>query len=479
MPEPKLLRELKNLSQSELHRFGDFVHSPFFNQHLPTTQLFEFIQSQLPELAVLNKKEVFKSIYGKTVYKEYKVNTLMSYLMGLLEEFHGQVIWEGKKNEQQLNQLEYCYQKNRTALFKSQELRFRKQLEASQIRDSQHYFQQHRFHLFQDYFSLQQGSRKQVDSLQKQVAAFDVYYISEKLKYSCDMLSRMNVINKTYELHFLPELLSYLQDNWVTYQNIPPIETYHGVLMTLMESEKEAHYDKLKDLLLQHYNSFSEEEAQLLYDYAQNYCIKKINEGKPNYLKELFKLYQQLIENGLILKNGLLSEWDYQNIVTIGCRFKAFEWTQDFIENYKVYLTANARENAYTYNLASFYYSTQQYKAALLLIQQVAFSDEHYYLGAKFIQCKIYYDLEETEALLSLLDSFRIYIMRNKNMIKQQQQAPLNFIRFTKKLALLRERKEVLNVDKFQKQLEKLKQNILQTAAIVNVDWLVEKLKDF
>lgn len=477
MKEPKLLRQLKELSPVELDRFRDFVHSPFFNRNTSTTQLFEHIYSQLPAMSHFDKKKIFQEIYGAKPFKVYKVNNLMSYLMGLLERFHGQILLEEKQREQQLLELEYSYRKNQTALFQSQQLKLKKQLLSSKNKDSQHYYHLHRYYLLNDYFSLQQGSRVQAELLRKQVAAFDTYYISEKLKYSCDMLSRMNVMNREFALDFLPELLAYLRSNWDKYRDIAPIEMYYNVLMTLLESDQEAHYKKLKVLLVQHQDRFGKEEAQLLYDYAQNYCIKKINQGKSSYLKEIFTLYQQLIETGLILKNDLLSEWDYKNIVTVGCRLGAFEWTEHFIKTFKEHLNATSRENAYTYNLASFYYSTNQYNEALLLLQQLEFTDVYYHLGAKFIQCKIYYELEETEALLSLLDSFRIYVLRNKNMAKKQQQAPLNFIRFTKKLTLLRNKQDLITKQKFQQQLEKLTGAIRDTEAIVNVDWLMERLK--
>lgn len=476
MRESKLLRQLKALSADELIRFKEFVHSPFFNKHLPTTQLFDYIHPQLYTLTHLDKKAIFKSIYGKASFKEHKVNNLMSYLMGLLERFHGQLLWDKKKTEQRLLELGFAYQKNQTALFKSLQLRIKKHLENSDIQDSRFYFHQHRFYLLHDYFSLQQGDRMHTDLLLKQVEAFDLYYISEKLKFSCDMVSRMEVLNQKFELHFLPELLGYLRANRDRFQAIPTIEVYYSLLQMLRESKKEEHYHQFKHLLTKHYKRFSQEEAQLLYDYAENYCVQKINEGETSYLREIFRLYQQLIESKLILKNGLLLEWDYKNIVTVGCRLEAYEWTQDFIENYKSYLPLPVQENAFTYNLAAFYYSTKQYNDALLLLQQLEFTDVHYHLGAKFIQCKIYYELAETEALLSLLDSFRIYLLRNKSMAKKEKQAPLNFIRLTKKLVLLREKKALLNTEKFQQLLEKLKANIQQSTAIVDLDWLVEKL---
>lgn len=58
------------------------------------------------------------------------------------------------------------------------------------------------------------------------------------------------------------------------------------------------------------------------------------------------------------------------------------------------------------------------------------FSDVHYSLGAKELLLRIYYTLGETEAFLSLVFSFRIYLKRNKLITTEVKSAYENFIRY-------------------------------------------------
>ena len=90
------------------------------------------------------------------------------------------------------------------------------------------------------------------------------------------------------------------------------------------------------------------------------------------------------------------------------------DWTKEFIEKFKDYLHPEVVENAYTYNLASYYYSTNQLDKVLDLLVKVEYTDIQYSIGAKSLLLRTYYDLEENEALLSLTRSFKQYLKRNR-----------------------------------------------------------------
>ena len=158
----------------------------------------------------------------------------------------------------------------------------------------------------------------------------------------------------------------------------------------LKNPEDASHYFALKVNLEQNLNRFPIKELLEIYSYLLNYCIRSINKGQLEFYQETLDLYQILLKEKIIFKNNYLIQWHYKNIITVGVRLKAFEWTENFIHQYKKYLPPHERENAYAYNLAVFYYSTQQYKAALQLIYDVKFVDVTYYVGVKTIQLKSY-----------------------------------------------------------------------------------------
>ena len=100
-------------------------------------------------------------------------------------------------------------------------------------------------------------------------------------------------------------------------------------------------------------------------------------------MKEIFLLYQLQLQQELIIDEGYLSDLHYKNIVTTGIRLQELEWVKQFIEEYREALRPAVRENAYSFNLASYYHAVGKYDEVLALLQEVAYSDFRYNLGAK------------------------------------------------------------------------------------------------
>ena len=261
------------------------------------------------------------------------------------------------------------------------------------------------------------------------------------------------------------------------FQDVSAILIYYQAFLTLTDSSNESHYMKLKELLSENIHVFSKSEAKQMYDYAQNYCIKKINSGNTNYSIELFNLYKLLLEKKVIFEGKYITPSSYKNIVSLGLRLKEFHWTKKFIEDYKEKIAFEFRNNAYIYNLASFYYSTEEYGKALKLIQKVEFTDIFYHLGSKSMLLKIFYELDETEPFYSLVDTFIMYLKRNKLISDYQFEVHHNLIKFSKKTFDLKLRLTQNKKSVNKKALEILKEKINSTPKITNLQWLNEKVE--
>ncbi len=165
-----------------------------------------------------------------------------------------------------------------------------------------------------------------------------------------------------------------------------------------------------------------------MYSYAINYCIRRVNQGAPEFLEELFKQYLKSLDAGTLMENGFLSPWAYKNIIGVGLRLKKFGWTEDFIRQYNEKLGPDFRANALHYNLAELYYYKKEHDQALTHLNKVEFSDIYYNLDTKKMMLKIYYELDEIDALLSLLASFKMFLKRTKLISASNKVAYLNFV---------------------------------------------------
>ena len=184
----------------------------------------------------------------------------------------------------------------------------------------------------------------------------------------------------------------------------------------LQDSSNEAHFHGLKQLIRQHATTFPADELREIHIHALNYCIKQINSGRSDYYQEVLDLYQSMLQEGVVFRNGFIPQWTFKNIVTTSIRLQEYEWTSQFIEQYKEHLLPEERDNALAFNLASLYFAKADYQLALRQLHNVEFKNTSYHLGGKIIQLKSYFALNELEALLALVQASLKFIRRNKSL---------------------------------------------------------------
>jgi len=175
------------------------------------------------------------------------------------------------------------------------------------------------------------------------------------------------------------------------------------------------------------------------------------------------------LSNNILIEKGQLSPWNYKNIVTVGLRLNKFEWVQHFIDEYKSFINSDFRESAYKYNIARYHYYKKEYSEVLRLIQQIEFEDVFYNLDSRTMILKIYYEEDEIEALMSFLDSFRIFLLRNKQISSYHKKNYLNLVRFTKRLI------NIIPGDIVK--IEKLRKELVGTSNITESAWLLQQIE--
>lgn len=79
------------------------------------------------------------------------------------------------------------------------------------------------------------------------------------------------------------------------YKN-PSIHLYYSIFQWLNNPADDDWYIGFPEKLIAHLDKLSENNAKEICAYVQNYCVKRINEGKENFLRELFNLFRLMIE---------------------------------------------------------------------------------------------------------------------------------------------------------------------------------------
>lgn len=479
MLQNKLIRLISTISRKEMTRFREMAASPFFNKHTDTLNLVQYLSEIYPSFDrdTCCRKKIFQQIYPAQAHDQSQLALIFTYTLRLFEKFLVQERFKERTPLHNILLLSDLRNRKHYNLYEKNLYRAEQELIKGEKRDSGYYNRRFQLAREADNYFKQIQKRQKDDSIEHKQKNLDLFYLSEKLKDACEMEVRRKILKVDYNTHLLEAVIQEVATNLPEYEGEPSIYMYYTLYQMIVHSDH-LFYFEAYEVLKQNQQYFEQTELKSLYNYLQNYCIRQINLGEAHFLKEIFKLYQSQIGQGLLIEDGYLSEWHYKNIVTTGIRLGEMNWVQEFVESFKEQLHPESKENAYLFNLASYYYATKQLDKVLDLLVKVEYNDLRYNLGAKALLLRTYYDLEEYEALFSLAESFKQYLLRNKLMADSRRLGYANLFRLTRRTAQIKANTAFVSQDKTKKELKKLEKDVNEANTIFNKSWLEEKIKE-
>ncbi len=468
----KLYTILQSFDKIELNRVEKYINSPYFNKSKHLIQLFELLVKHIESKKSGDldnetaRGKVWKKLFGSDPYDDVRYRKLNSDLLKLVEGYLAQQVYDENPLHQATYLIEAVGKRKLEKLYNTTMKAARRLSEQQLYRPASYYL--HQYQIERNYYELTDFEMKREDksNIEEIIDNLDRFYLAEKLRYYCSILSQQNIVSMEYQLLFIDEIVEHIKK--YKYENVPPIALYYQIYLTQKEPDDTSHYYKLKELLDKHALQFSKNEAFTMYTTAINYCIRKLNKGQQEFLKETFGHYEALLKKEILFVDNHLTPWTFNNIVIISLRLDKYEWTENFIQNYKHRLSEEFRENAVTFNLARVYWYQKKHDKVITLLRQVEYEDITYNLSSKAMLMCTYYETDEIEPLYSLMESFRVFLNRHKSIPEQRRNNYLNLIKFVKKLT------QVVPNDK--KGILKLKEEIEQTSNIADIKWLKEKI---
>ena len=484
MKDSKLIKILEKLPKKVFKRLGLAVNSPYFNKKQDLLVFYDFLKKHFPlyqqEDITYEKAHYF--VFPKLAFNKKEIGYLMSDLTRLIEKILAIEKMEDDLVQKETYLLGTFNDLGLEKAFNKTLNDANKQMENHLYRNSIYYHKLYALYVAENEFFLQQHRHIADQSLQSALDNLDLFYLSEKFRIASEILNRSNMIQSEYQLELIDELLNFVESA-PALQEEPAIAIYSTILKGLKEKEQNKDNDlKINDekpvpifeqligLLEIQSEYFSKKEAKAMFVQAINYCIRKSNSGDKSYVKQLLGLYRMIIEKDLLLEKDQLSPWTYMNVITTGIRNEEFEWTEKFINEYKEYLLPKFKENAYNYNLAYLYFNKKQYSQAISLLNQVVFDDVYYSCESKALLLRIYFMTEELDAFYSLVDSFRLFIKRNKLITDNIKEMYINIIRFLNRITRLKPGDKTA--------LMKIKQDVVETKKVLNYTWLIDQIDE-
>jgi hypothetical protein len=465
MVSSPLLDIFKHLTKQDRNALHDFVRSPFHNKREDVILLFEYINENIDTPLNLKKETVFNYIFPKTkAYDDKAMRYTMSFLMRSIQDY---LIYNELKNKD----LDKEIRLNRALRLRGADKAYQKALtesnhalEAQPLRHAD--FHLHAFQLqLEEYQFKHQKQRSGELRLQEISDSLTDFYVTELLRQACVMHSHTSVSQKTYTQLFLEPILEKIESG--VYRCPPSVLAYFYAYKALTGSSQLIDFQTLKNIIIHDGHLFPKNEIRDLYLLAINFCIKKLNSGGRIFETEALDLYKNGLENGAILENKTLSPFTYKNVMMLALKHSEHVWAEQFLLDFKKYLPERERENLFKYNFALFHFRQKNYPKAMQLLQEVTLKEVLYNLDARRVLMCIYYELGELAALDSLLESFTVFLHRQKDLGYHKNNYQ-NLIKFVKKLLQMDLKSEVLKAQ--------LRKEIEETKELTERDWLLAQL---
>jgi hypothetical protein len=353
----KLFHILSQFDKLEQNRIRKFISSPYFNKDKVVCTLFEILVEEINAPSKINwtKEKIWEHLVPNLSFDDTRLRKYQSDLLKLIEKF---LIQEEFETDNYIAQ---------TYLLRSIKKRKLKKLHNSALksvkeipgkithRDGNFYLGQFLIETSYDQLISDFEEKKtEKTNLEEMSKLLDYFYIGEKLKIYCEVLSRKKFAQHEYEISIIQEVLNIAEKK--EYQSIPFISIYYQIFKMYAEPQEVDHYFKFQRLLLESSHFFPRSQEKIFFDFAQNYCINQLNQGNSIFLKELFGVYKNLIEKEIFTAEGRMESLEFRNIAVVGLRMGEYEWTEDFITKYIILLPPEIRENTLSFNLSQLYF---------------------------------------------------------------------------------------------------------------------------
>jgi hypothetical protein len=468
MTNSHLVLILRTLSKKEERELRKWLNSPAHNHREDVVTLFEYLMAgqHLYEEKFLEKERVFSRIFSNEPYDDAKLRQSMHFLLKSVEEF---LIYQEQQSDEVRARMALA------SVFRKRKLdrAFTKAIKAVEVQQEKANYRNEQYlrneYLLQlEKYSFYDGKKRTTEmNLQEVSDALDLTFVADKLRQGCLMIAHQSVYKAQYNIGLLEYIIEYV-DRQKLMLHHPAIAVYFYGYKAITDESGKQYFENLRQEIQKHRTSFPKSELRDIYLMAVNYCIRQANKFNDSELiREAFRLYRQGLENEILLENGVVSPFTFRNAVGAALRLKEYDWVEHFIHQYKKALPPDYRESFFLHSLARLNFEKGDYGSAMQLLAQTDFDDTLINLNAKSMLLKIYYELDEYDALESLLESMRAYLKR-KQLMGAYRSNYHNFIRFTRKL---------VRVNPFDEQEKSaLKSEILTASPLTEKDWLLEQV---
>jgi len=477
MKSSVLVQVLSTINKSEHSNLIKFAESPFFTDKKDIVVFLKVLLIYYPfDKQEFTKEDCFAQLYPQKEYNDSKMRQLMAATKKLIEQYL--VV-------NQVQEDAYLEEKILTKYYRKHDLEIPLQAKIKNLEknikkhpylDEKFYYEQYELSWEKTGVLSKEGSRNRDKNFNKlygqqlltTIECLNKFYFFKVLElYNLRYLHSV-LFDDTVEMGFVENILEVVLKNQ-SYESTVPINMFAHSLYFLRDLKSEDHFHNFRQLLDENVDKIEPVIASNFYRTACSYTIRQIREGKEEFFEILFQLYNTMLQQNLILIEGVFPIGTFKNIVNLSLQLNKHKWVEEFIHAYHTKLAGENPNDILNFVLSLLEFDKKNYDKVLDLLNQVeAIKDVYYNIQAKRLFLKVFYEQDEIDLLYAHMNSFKVYIHRNKLISADQKSMNGNFINLLMRLVEL--------VPNQEKKYLKLKDTIINNKDIYEQEWLCEKV---
>jgi hypothetical protein len=410
-----------------MKRFGEFVSSPYFNRSRLVLSLFKALENYHPDFENRNLtlEKVFIKVFPKEEYEYHKINNVISDLYKLTERFLAQSHFEKTEFYLERNILPELRLKKLFGIYEQKMSAYTGKLIERNEKDENYFFYLYELNDEYLWYATIKKPNTELNILQTEFDHFLRYAVMRLLRFYNLMLHERNQNNYDYNLAMVNEVLDFLNKGDLS--ETPHINILKTTLLLLKTKERK-YYDELWKLKEKHIREMNIEDARLLYIHLYDFAAYMVNfKGEESYSKDMFRIYKEMLEDKFITPLSFHYA-DFMNIVKIACRVKEFDFAKEALSAFEPYFPEGDKVNVGEFCRGQISYSESDLPKAMDHFSKTNFQNFIFKVQVKILLLKIYYALGMTEQVYQMVDTFKHYISREKNLLPEHRDAYLGFL---------------------------------------------------
>jgi hypothetical protein len=477
MKDTKLIQILRTFSNEELKQFEKFISSPYHNSGKNCTPLFKLLRKSYPEFAgdKLTYENLYIKLYpGKKFNKQVMWN-LASAMEKLLTEFLIQQRLNRNKFEKHTHLMDEYFDRKLYG-FCTKELEKMENHVLEQKIDSAFFSNRATLEEYKKEYNLREDKQHLVCE--------NVLYKGESLILNfiivlSEIISDLDANHKMYNARFdfnipfefikntdLKKTLDYVKKHRYEYSYI--MELYYYTIMVVIEPGEE-NFNNLKRIFEENKDKLTFLEKHSITGKLVNFCT--MNSQMPGIRKVLFEINNYRLKEDLVFHPGnQMPKIVYIQMLINALSLNETKWAENFIETCTPRLNPETRDAMRALANAYLNAALNRYDKVLDFLNKVEYVDVRDKVHVKILTAESYYELQQTETLLSFIDTSRHFLKNNENVNDTRKQNYINFFNILHKLVSAREHPSP-------ERISLLKNEILNTK--VNAKgWLTKKIEE-